>query len=566
MGPPTAPRSPFSRRFFGRGGEAPAIPPPSSPIFIPSPVHTPILEQNSPLQNFKNIHYHRTSESKSRLSPLANEFIPENKNLYKSSSSFQPSAVHLPVIENLHGQASSLPSSSDVSPSISSKKRSLLPSFDQQRVHDDRQDKLEGEELLKLFLTESAEEDKQSSLPPPCSCHDAPLGSCKTYQQTYMDIVHKLHKTHSTPNMQSLQIPLPNQVLDVSFFARATQDYFDRDELVNALLYGWDFDFGCTPQPKDAPRNLASAELKPDHVDVYRDAELAHGSILGPFKKGQLPFTVFHSPLGAVEKQPIWRTITDLSQLGLGINGYINPHFHHNLEWRLFLPTTESFVDAIKRNRARFPGKQLLMWKCDFSRYYRWFFLDPGQVQFFAFRWRGLTFLDLAMAFGNRAAALFAQRVSWAIAYILRTKIPPFPGSFNTGCFCKCSTHCRCGEIETEVYIDDLISIAPHFLAHFQFEAFKDFCRKLGLPLSKSEGHVVAPTSKCTALGFIFDLDNNTISLPEKKRTKLLDTLRSWKSKSVVSEKDLASLCGRCLLYTSPSPRDLSTSRMPSSA
>ena len=30
--------------------------------------------------------------------------------------------------------------------------------------------------------------------------------------------------------------------------------------------------------------------------------------------------------------------------------------------------------------------------------------------------------------------------------------------------------------------------------------------------------------------------------------------------------KNLSALCAACLLYTSPSPRDLSTSRMPSSA
>ena len=33
-----------------------------------------------------------------------------------------------------------------------------------------------------------------------------------------------------------------------------------------------------------------------------------------------------------------------------------------------------------------------------------------------------------------------------------------------------------------------------------------------------------------------------------------------------LSDYDPIDLCGTCLLYTSPSPRDLSTSRMPSSA
>ena len=38
------------------------------------------------------------------------------------------------------------------------------------------------------------------------------------------------------------------------------------------------------------------------------------------------------------------------------------------------------------------------------------------------------------------------------------------------------------------------------------------------------------------------------------------------KSHSVIADKSKAAITNACLLYTSPSPRDLSTSRMPSSA
>ena len=43
------------------------------------------------------------------------------------------------------------------------------------------------------------------------------------------------------------------------------------------------------------------------------------------------------------------------------------------------------------------------------------------------------------------------------------------------------------------------------------------------------------------------------------------DTLNNLQ-KEVVNFSDLADRASSCLLYTSPSPRDLSTSRMPSSA
>ena len=56
-------------------------------------------------------------------------------------------------------------------------------------------------------------------------------------------------------------------------------------------------------------------------------------------------------------------------------------------------------------------------------------------------------------------------------------------------------------------------------------------------------------------------------------RTRFIQTLsvlpRSHagdQSKRRVSEEKQAEIVGACLLYTSPSPRDLSTSRMPSSA
>ena len=41
---------------------------------------------------------------------------------------------------------------------------------------------------------------------------------------------------------------------------------------------------------------------------------------------------------------------------------------------------------------------------------------------------------------------------------------------------------------------------------------------------------------------------------------------REWKKDKVIHKQEISKLEKTCLLYTSPSPRDLSTSRMPSSA
>ena len=56
------------------------------------------------------------------------------------------------------------------------------------------------------------------------------------------------------------------------------------------------------------------------------------------------------------------------------------------------------------------------------------------------------------------------------------------------------------------------------------------------------------PSSRCTALGLEYDLDQNTISLPPEKVSALLDSLHDWQSRKFASEKDLCSLAGR-LVY-----------------
>ena len=59
------------------------------------------------------------------------------------------------------------------------------------------------------------------------------------------------------------------------------------------------------------------------------------------------------------------------------------------------------------------------------------------------------------------------------------------------------------------------------------------------------------------------------LQIDEEYAHKLADD-RKWDDVKVLTPGQIAQICGidsgTCLLYTSPSPRDLSTSRMPSSA
>ena len=350
--------------------------------------------------------------------------------------------------------------------------------------------------------------------------------------------------------MDSLRIPLPNQSFNLQAWSHALRHYFDGPELVKNFTFGWDISFLSPPDPRHAPANLPSASLAANDVDSYISQELQYGALLGPFLEQDLPFRVFCSPIGTVKKanSSTRRTIIDCSQRSAGINSWISAHWHRGVLWNLSLPTSDDIVDMVQRNRASFPGTNLKMFKIDFSRWYRFLLLDPGVAPFFALRWNGKIFLDLAYSFGNRGAALSAQRVLWSICWLFRCHVSPAPGVLNSGSSCRCSSHCKCGSNTSVAYIDDSVAIAPSHLADYQFSQFVSLCKKLGITLSETPGHLVPPSSRCTALGLEYDLDLNTISLPADKVSSLLEMLHAWLSKESASEKELASFAGR-LIY-----------------
>ena len=69
----------------------------------------------------------------------------------------------------------------------------------------------------------------------------------------------------------------------------------------------------------------------------------------------------------------------------------------------------------------------------------------------------------------------------------------------------------------------------------------------LGLRLSTTEGHISPPGPVCIALGLQYDVDANTISLPEDKVIALSALLKEWLDKPKATEKELASLAGKLL-------------------
>ena len=101
------------------------------------------------------------------------------------------------------------------------------------------------------------------SCPPnPCTCHDLPIGSCPENISQLFTTIKKLWGVPGVPaNMDGLRIPLPRPSFPLQVWKFAFQDYFDYEEIMATLEFGWDFSFLSPPNPKDTKRTNVSASI-----------------------------------------------------------------------------------------------------------------------------------------------------------------------------------------------------------------------------------------------------------------------------------------------------------------
>ena len=101
----------------------------------------------------------------------------------------------------------------------------------------------------------------------------------------------------------------------------------------------------------------------------------------------------------------------------------------------------------------------------------------------------------------------------------------------------------ECDEVIVSIFVNPLQFSPEEDLAEYPrpLEADCKICKELGVAV-------------------VFNPNPEELSINKQPETEA-ETTRVYPPSSLTS-----GLCGSCLLYTSPSPRDLSTSRMPSSA
>ena len=371
--------------------------------------------------------------------------------------------------------------------------------------------------------------------------------------RSYNTLDGKPHPAGALPNMDGARIPLKNPPIDPTPWENILGTYFNRNRLTQAFKYGWDMSILPNPDPRDSSKNHQSAYDHPDTVRQYIQEELSYGTLIGPVPKN-LPFYLPRSPLATVEKPGYpgkRRCVTDCSQRRdgelHGINNWIPAQAHRGEEYKIHLPRVQEIVQCIEFCKKKYPGSRIVMFKYDFSRFYRQLYVDPGQTIYLVIEWEGNIYIDRVFSFGNRGACMEAQSTSDAVCWVYRTQLQPAPDRPNSGLACRCRGPCLCGDNFGVAYVDDCICVCPEEHSQFLFEQFGNMAKSLTLKLSQTAGHICPPSPQCTALGILFNLDTNTISLPADKLEKIADLVHSWLQRKTALRKDLDSLCGKLL-------------------
>ena len=174
-------------------------------------------------------------------------------------------------------------------------------------------------------------------------------------------------------------------------------------------------------------------------------------------------------------------------------------------------------------------GKSAWMWKRDLSRFYLQLPLDPTEYNRVSLIWRGLFFFFLGLAFGLRHSGLQGQKVTDAVAWILRGLGRDSAESLP---YQVCN------------YVDDLGGVEASLArARAAFDALGWLLSDLGL--GESQKKAEPPTTKITYLGVQFDSVEMTMSVPPDKITEIKAEIGKWVRKTTITKRELQSLLGK---------------------
>ena len=267
---------------------------------------------------------------------------------------------------------------------------------------------------------------------------------------------------------------------------------------------------------KSRPGNMPSADEHPEIVSEHLEGELQHGR-LAELDEGIAKAVGVHiSPFGVIPKKSRpnkWRLILDLSSPG---GNSINDGISKELASLSYVSVDEVVVRVLQL------GRGALMAKMDIKQAYRNIPVHPSDRRLLGMRWKGKTFVDMALPFGLRSAPLIFSAVADALAWIMQQQ----------------------GVGWVAHYVDDFITVGTPDSGECAryVDIMHKVCEDTAMPVEpeKDEG----PATTISFLGLELDSVANEVRLPQNKLQRLRSILGSWRGRKACKKRELLSLIG----------------------
>ena len=327
-----------------------------------------------------------------------------------------------------------------------------------------------------------------------------------------------------TPNHLGARIKLPHVQLKIERWRYHLVGYQDV-ELSQFLEYGFPLGLSSQPDLGSCQRNHGSAYMWYGHVDKFICTEVTEGGLTGPFQQSPWWNTITSPLMTAHKKVKLRRTVYDATFGDKSLNNSTPTDSYLGLPCKYSFPKIEDYKRMILVS-----GPSAWMWKRDLSRFYLQLPLDPIEYSRVGIIWRGLFFFFLGLAFGLRHSGLQGQKVTDAVAWILRRL--GIEDSYLSRPYQVCN------------YVDDLGGVeATKARATAAFNKLGLLLADLGL--SESLKKAEAPTRRITYLGVEFDSEQMTMSVPPDKITEIKSEIGKWARRTTITKKELQSLLGK---------------------
>ena len=289
-------------------------------------------------------------------------------------------------------------------------------------------------------------------------------------------------------------------------------------ELLDGIKFGFTLGYIGPVSYHAYNKNHSSAEKFPDHINDYIKKELEQGTLMGPFNS--VPFEFSHSsPLMTRDKSTSEskRVITDLTfPPEASINAYIPKNTILGRTRPHHLPKSDDVIEQID-----FEYRQYYLYTLDIANAYKNFPIDPMEWPLLTLIWNGQYYIENRLPFGARNSSVTMQSLALAILHILKKH-----------------------DIQGWMYLDDLLvmSKGPE-KAKRDVEIITKIFTELGLPTvpHKAQG----PKQVVEWIGIIFDMEQFTLSVPEKKLQQVITNIQNLYHRETVTETEMQSVVGK---------------------